>query len=157
VQFRRGFMMALGCIQAQVPHRHLPHRRHHAGPLRQRALVVADKAPRVAQYHANTLHALELLQAAGLMHPDQLTPTTSCAASTPAQVRLLSAMMPTCARRHPDDLEHQHNVYRLYWPLADARSFAPHPPTAARPGRQPGPPAHHAGRPARRRCRSPRS
>ena len=41
--------------------------------MRQRALVVPDKAQRVFNFHRNTLHALaEMLAAAGLDSPDQL-------------------------------------------------------------------------------------
>ena len=43
-------------------------------PLRQRALVPADKAERVRNFHHSTLHALqELVQAAGLAHPSQIS------------------------------------------------------------------------------------
>src|SRR5690606_32780196 len=56
----RGFMMALGCIQAQVCHTgRCPTGITTQDALRERALVVPDKAVRVAQYHANTLHALK--------------------------------------------------------------------------------------------------
>ena len=147
----RGFMMALGCIQAQVCHTGLcPTGITTQDPLRERALVVADKAPRVAQYHANTLHALkELLQAAGLMHPDQLYTHHIVRRVDATHVRLLSAMMPTMRfGAILDDLEHQHNVYRLYWPLADARSFALHPPTAEDLAASPGIRPTIAGRPA---------
>lgn len=128
----RGFMMALGCIQAQVCHTGFcPTGITTQDPVREKALVISDKAPRVAQYHANTLHALkELLQAAGLMHPDQLSTHHIVRRIDSARIRLLSALMPTIERRAIlDDLAHQHNVYRLYWPLADAHSFAPHVPT----------------------------
>ena len=147
----RGFMMALGCIQAQVCHTGFcPTGITTQDPLRERALVVADKAPRVAQYHANTLHALkELLQAAGLMHPDQLYTHHIVRRIDATHVRLLSAMMPTMRfGAILDDLEHQHNVYRLYWPLADARSFALHPPTAEDLAASPGIRPTIAGRPA---------
>jgi len=147
----RGFMMALGCIQAQVCHTGFcPTGITTQDPLRERALVVADKAPRVAQYHANTLHALkELLQAAGLMHPDQLYTHHIVRRVDATHVRLLSAMMPTMRfGAILDDLEHQHNIYRLYWPLADARSFALHPPTAEDLAASPGIRPTIAGRPA---------
>ena len=147
----RGFMMALGCIQAQVCHTGFcPTGITTQDPLRERALVVADKATRVAQYHANTLHALkELLQAAGLMHPDQLYTHHIVRRVDATHVRLLSAMMPTMRfGAILDDLEHQHNVYRLYWPLADARSFALHPPTAEDLAASPGIRPTIAGRPA---------
>lgn len=67
----RGFMFALGCIQAQSCHTGTcPTGVTTQDPWRQRALVVPDKAERVYRYHRHTLHALqELTQAAGLDHP----------------------------------------------------------------------------------------
>jgi len=130
----RGFIMALGCIQAQVCHTGFcPTGITTQDLKRERALVVADKAPRVAQYHANTLHALkELLQAAGLMHPDQLSTHHIVRRIDSERIRLLSAIMPTIKPGAIlSDLANQHNVYRLYWPLADAHSFAPHIPDSA--------------------------
>ncbi len=72
----RGFMFAVGCIQSQSCHTdRCPTGVATQDPSRQRALVVADKAPRVRNFHANTLHALaELVAAAGLDHPSQLRP-----------------------------------------------------------------------------------
>ncbi len=124
----RGFMMSVGCIQAQICHTGLcPTGVTTQDPVRQRALVVSDKAPRVAQFHANTLHALrEMLQSAGLTHPDELTPFHIVRRISDSRIRLLSAVFPSMPRRGIlDDLEHQQTVYRLYWPLADAHSFAP--------------------------------
>jgi len=147
----RGFMMALGCIQAQVCHTgRCPTGITTQDPLRQRALVVSDKAPRVAQYHANTLHALkELLQAAGLKHPDQLTPHHIVRRVDSTHIRLLSATMPTIQPRAIlDDLVRQHNAYRLYWPLADAHDFAPRVPSAQELAASPGIRPTVAGRPA---------
>ncbi len=72
----RGFMFAVGCIQAQTCHTgHCPTGVTSQDPLRQRAIVVPDKAERVANFHRNTLHALaELVAAAGLSHPSDLKP-----------------------------------------------------------------------------------
>ena len=72
----RGFMFAVGCIQAQACHTgHCPTGVTSQDPLRQRAIVVSDKAERVANFHRNTLHALaELVAAAGLAHPSELRP-----------------------------------------------------------------------------------
>ncbi len=72
----RGFMFAVGCIQAQSCHTGLcPTGVTSPDPLRQRALVVPDKAERVRNFHNNTIHALaELVAAAGLDHPGQLGP-----------------------------------------------------------------------------------
>lgn len=124
----RAFMFSVGCIQAQICHTgHCPTGVTTQDPVRQRGLVVTDKAPRVAQYHANTLNALrELLQAAGLMHPDQLTTFHIVRRVSDSRIRLLSAIFPQMEPRGiVDDLDNQQNVYRLYWPLADAHSFAP--------------------------------
>jgi glutamate synthase domain-containing protein 2 len=72
----RSFMFAAGCIQSRSCHTNrCPTGVATQDPLRQRALVVADKAPRVAAFHKNTLKALaELLGAAGLSHPNELMP-----------------------------------------------------------------------------------
>ena len=71
----RGFMFSLGCIQAQTCHTgHCPTGVTTQDPMRARALVVPDKADRVLRYHQNTLHALkELVEAAGLQHPHDIT------------------------------------------------------------------------------------
>jgi len=72
----RGFMFALGCIQAQSCHTNrCPVGVATQDPWRQRALAVDDKAQRVARFHVNTLHALgELVGAAGFAHPRDLRP-----------------------------------------------------------------------------------
>ena len=72
----RGFMFAIGCIQAQSCHTgECPTGVATQDPLRQRAIVVPDKAERVASFQRNTLHALaELVAAAGLNHPSELEP-----------------------------------------------------------------------------------
>lgn len=74
VNSARGFMFAVGCIQAQHCHTdRCPTGVATQDPVRQRALVVPDKADRVYNFHRNTLHALqELVQAAGLAHPSEL-------------------------------------------------------------------------------------
>jgi len=71
----RGFMFALGCIQSQSCHTgHCPTGVATQDPQRARALVVTTKADRVYHFHESTLHALkELIQAAGLNHPSELT------------------------------------------------------------------------------------
>lgn len=72
----RGFMFSIGCIQAQACHtNHCPTGVATQDPLRQRALVVPDKAQRVANFHHNTLKALgDMSGAAGLTHPSQFLP-----------------------------------------------------------------------------------
>ncbi|WP_460426279.1 FMN-binding glutamate synthase family protein [Azotobacter armeniacus] len=70
----RGFMFALGCIQSQSCHTNkCPTGIATQDPLRQRAVVVEDKAQQVYNFHRNTLKALaEMLAAAGLEQPSQV-------------------------------------------------------------------------------------
>ena len=122
----RGFMMALGCIQAQTCHTgKCPTGVTTQDPQRQRALVVPDKAERVRNFHRSTLHALqELVQAAGLQHPDELNAHHIVRRISATEVRLLSNLI---MRMAPGgllgNLEQLHKVFKDYWPLADANSF----------------------------------
>jgi glutamate synthase domain-containing protein 2 len=72
----RGFMFAVGCIQAQHCHTDkCPTGVATQDPHRQRAIVVPDKAERVASFHRETIKALtEIIAAAGLNHPLELRP-----------------------------------------------------------------------------------
>ncbi len=72
----RGFMFAVGCIQAQACHTdRCPTGVTTQDKVRQRSLVVEDKASRVFNFHRSTLIALaELIAAAGLAHPEELKP-----------------------------------------------------------------------------------
>jgi len=72
----RGFMFAVGCIQSQSCHTNrCPTGVATQDPLRQRALVPAEKAVRVRDFHRNTLRALaQILAAAGLDSPSALRP-----------------------------------------------------------------------------------
>ena len=72
----RGFMFALGCIQSRSCHTDkCPTGVATQDSARQRALVVPDKAERVFAFHKNTMESLaELIGAAGMMHPNQITP-----------------------------------------------------------------------------------
>ena len=72
----RGFMFAVGCIQAQACHTNqCPVGVATQDPTRQRALDVDDKSQRVARFHHNTLMALgEMAGAAGLESPSNFLP-----------------------------------------------------------------------------------
>ncbi|HVK32002.1 MAG TPA: FMN-binding glutamate synthase family protein [Burkholderiaceae bacterium] len=126
----RGFMFALGCIQAQSCHTgHCPTGVTTQDPQRQKALVVPTKAERVWRYHENTLEALkELVQAAGLTHPNQITAHHIVRRTAEQEVRLLVNLLPfvgtgalLAAMR--GDADWPHNVYRIYWPQADSASW----------------------------------
>jgi glutamate synthase domain-containing protein 2 len=72
----RGFMFALGCIQARrCNSNHCPVGVATQQPSLVRGLDVTDKTHRVANFHHETIHAfLEVLGAAGLSHPSELRP-----------------------------------------------------------------------------------
>jgi glutamate synthase domain-containing protein 2 len=72
----RAMMMATGCIQAQKCNTNeCPVGVTTQDPRRQRALVVADKAPRVAQYQAATVkQAQQVIGSLGLRGPGELHP-----------------------------------------------------------------------------------
>lgn len=122
----RGFMMALGCVQAQSCHTgKCPTGVTTQDPQRQKALVVPDKAERVRNFHRSTLHALqELVQAAGLQHPSELSAHHIVRRVTDTEVRLLSNLI---MRMEPGallgDIDKQHKVFKDYWPLASVKSF----------------------------------
>jgi glutamate synthase domain-containing protein 2 len=122
----RGYMFALGCIQAQNCHTgHCPTGVTTQDPVRQRALVVPDKMERVHRFHQHTLVALqELVQAAGLTHPGQIT-ASHIVRRTAQGVTLLANQIPSVAPGALLAGQMPHEVFKLYWPLAAADSFAP--------------------------------
>ncbi len=128
----RGFMFALGCIQAQSCHTgSCPTGVATQDPKRQQALVVPDKAERVWRFHANTLEALqELVQAAGLEHPNQITASHIVRRAADSKVHLLAKELafvgPGVLRAAIEGRgDWPHSVFRLYWPLAQVDSFMP--------------------------------
>ena len=130
----RGFMFALGCIQSQSCHNdHCPTGVATQDPLRQRALVVPSKIERVHNYHLHTLEALkELVQAAGLQHPNQITASHVVRRVAGDRVKLLANHLEFVApgallAAARGEIAWPHAVYEVYWPLARAESFAPAP------------------------------
>jgi hypothetical protein len=128
----RGFMFALGCIQSQSCHTdRCPTGVATQDPQRQKALVVPSKIERVHNFHRHTLEALkELVQAAGLQHPNEITANHIVRRVAGDRVKLLSNHLEfVCPGALLDAIagkaDWPHNVYRMYWPLARATSFAP--------------------------------
>ncbi len=122
----RGFMFALGCIQAQSCHTgNCPTGVSTQDPNRQRALVVPTKSERVYHFHQETLRALqELVQAAGLTHPREITALHIVRRYSEQGVKLLANLLPFV---QPGALlrgELPQQVFRTYWPMAQAGSFA---------------------------------
>lgn len=123
----RGFMFAVGCIQAQACHTDkCPTGVATQDPQRQKALVVDDKAVRVSSFHGNTLKALaELLAAAGLPHPNQLRPHHIARRISNGEVRVLSAVFPDLEKGELLQEHYRQTIFRVGWPMASAESFQP--------------------------------
>jgi len=123
----RGFMFALGCIQAQACHTGFcPTGVTTQDALRQRALVVPDKAERVYRFHRNTLHALqELVQAAGLLHPGEISASHIVHRINKHEVRLLSNLLQFVRPGALLEGDLPGPVFKAYWPMASAQSFQP--------------------------------
>jgi glutamate synthase domain-containing protein 2 len=126
VNSARGFMFAVGCIQAQACNTgRCPTGVATQDEARQKALVVPDKATRVYNFHNNTLHALkELLQAAGLSHPSDLRMYHFMRRIGPFEVQPLSELLELL---EPGDLlvgNYRHRVFEKWWPAASSNSFA---------------------------------
>ncbi|WP_050527954.1 FMN-binding glutamate synthase family protein [Pseudorhodobacter aquimaris] len=125
----RGFMFALGCIQAQACHTNkCPVGIATQDGLRQRALDPDNKSVRVARFHANTLKALaEIAGAAGLDRPNDFLPYHLMFRQTDSAFRdgnEVYAYLPEgflLAKEEHPDLREWHGR----WGRAAADSFAP--------------------------------
>jgi glutamate synthase domain-containing protein 2 len=122
----RGFMFALGCIQAQTCHTgKCPTGVTTQDPVRQMALVVPSKAERVHNFHTHTLEALqELMEASGLQTPHDFTPRHIMRRVSETQTLHLSDLidtLPTGALLK-DDVSALPAVFSD-WPLASSKQF----------------------------------
>ncbi|NLC37434.1 MAG: FMN-binding glutamate synthase family protein [Alcaligenaceae bacterium] len=121
----RGFMFAVGCIQAGVCGTgHCPTGVATQDPQRQRAIDVGDKAQRVANFHRNTMHALqELVQATGLLHPSEFRPDHILRRLSRDEAKPISMIL---TYLEPGDLlagKLGHPVYERYWNRVSSESF----------------------------------
>ncbi len=124
----RGFMFAVGCVQSQSCHTdRCPTGVATQNKWRQRAIVVPDKAQRVANFHAGTLHALgELIAAAGVTHPAQVGRERVMRRASSTKVESFAEVYPQieagCLLNGRADAE-----YAALWEQADPASFQPKP------------------------------
>jgi glutamate synthase domain-containing protein 2 len=121
----RGFMFALGCIQAQTCHTgNCPTGVTTQDAQRQRALNPESKADRVYHFHQNTLMALkELVQAAGLDGPGDVNASHIVRRNSEHGVKLLANLLPFVQPGALLTGETNLQVFRTYWPMARAASF----------------------------------
>ncbi|MGB9141981.1 MAG: FMN-binding glutamate synthase family protein [Aestuariivirga sp.] len=121
----RGFMFAVGCIQAQHCHTdRCPTGVATQDPARQRAIVVPDKAERVASFHRETVKALtELIAAAGLSHPHDLRPQHFMQRAAPDRTISFAELYPVMK---PGELlaDITSPNIREAWAMASPKSFA---------------------------------
>src|SRR5215813_2296008 len=120
----RGFMFALGCIQSQSCHTdRCPVGVATQDRTRQRALVVSDKAERVYNFHASTLHALaEFVAAAGLDHPNEFMPAHFSRRVSAREVVTFAELYPTL--RSGKLLQGTADPrFREPWAMANVNSF----------------------------------
>lgn len=125
----RGFMFAVGCIQAQICNTgHCPTGVTTQDPERQKALVVSNKAQRVYHFHNETLKALkEIVEAAGLQHPREINTSHIVRRVNANEVHLLAALLPQLkpgSLLNPVQGSGLPSVYDLYWQVAQAESFS---------------------------------
>jgi glutamate synthase domain-containing protein 2 len=122
----RGFMFALGCVQSLSCHTdRCPTGVATQDQLRQKAVIVPDKAERVRNFHDRTLHALaELTAAAGLARPGVVRRDQIMRRISSTNVRSFAEIYPEL---RPGELLRTDGDpgYAVLWEAADASSFAP--------------------------------
>lgn len=125
VNSARGFMFALGCIQSQSCHTNkCPTGIATQDGLRQRALVVPDKADRIARFHRNTMHALaEIVAAAGVSHPSALRPHHVARRVSSTEIKLFSQALTFLEEGELLDGAKGDGFYTDAWRLARPDSF----------------------------------
>ena len=121
----RGFMFALGCIQAQTCHTgNCPTGVTTQDPKRQVALVVPTKADRVLNFHRQTLESVqEMLQSTGLKSPADLSLQHIMRRVSEHEVQNLAALMPSLKSGellNPTRLE---GMFQAYWAEASPDRF----------------------------------
>lgn len=123
----RGYMFAIGCIQAQACHTNrCPVGVATQDPLRSRALDVEDKATRVANYHRNTMKALaEMAGAAGLDDPRSFLPHHFMQRDTSGEMVTGSDAWPWLPEGFLLTGERDEHGYLERWNRARAESFSP--------------------------------
>ncbi len=124
----RGFMFALGCIQAQTCHTgNCPTGVTTQDPKRQIALVVPNKSERVQNFHRQTLESVqEMLQATGLMHPADLSLKHIMRRMSDHEVRNLESLMLSIAPGallNPQDPQNLQGLFQQYWADASPDHF----------------------------------
>ena len=124
----RPFMFTLGCIQARdCASGRCPTGVATMDARRYRVIDVEDRAQRVANFHRNTLHAVkEMLEAAGLEHPGDLTRRHIVRRLSASEIKLADQIYP---KVEPSALIEGREVadprLQSYWHRMSGASFSP--------------------------------
>ncbi len=121
----RGFMFAVGCVQSvSCNTNRCPTGVATQDRLRQRALVVPDKAERVYNFHRQTLKALsDMLAATGLEHPDDLEPHHLVRRISATEIKQFDQLHTFLAPGELVDGNCQDGFYAANWRRASSASF----------------------------------
>ena len=121
----RGFMFALGCIQAQTCHTgNCPTGVTTQDPKRQIALVVPNKSDRVKNFHQQTLESVqEMLQASGLTQPSDLSLKHIMRRVSDHEVQSLDTLMPSVASGSLLSSHELKGLFQQYWADASPDHF----------------------------------
>ncbi|EPG38012.1 FMN-binding glutamate synthase family protein [Acinetobacter colistiniresistens] len=127
VNSARGFMFAVGCIQAQSCHTNqCPVGIATQDKDRQKAIDVPSKAERVFNFHKNTLHALsEMIAAAGLNHPSDIKAHHLAQRMNDREIKNYAQIHFFLKENEllHSDLNDEDNFYYRMWKMADANQF----------------------------------
>lgn len=120
----RAFMFSLGCVQSMRCHTDTcPTGVATQSPARQRALVIPDKAERVARFQRSTIDALhEIVVACGLSSPDELTPDGLRQRISAVEMRSMDELYPFVEAGELLDGARDARLAK-WWAQADATSF----------------------------------
>ncbi len=120
----RAFMFSLGCVQSMRCHTDTcPTGVATQSPARQRALVIPEKAERVARFQRSTLDALhEIVVACGLSSPDEFTPDGLRQRISAVEMRSMDELYPFVEAGELLDGARDARLAR-WWDQADATSF----------------------------------
>lgn len=122
----RGFMFAIGCIQAQTCHTgKCPTGVTSQDPKRYNALNVNDKYLRVSQFHGNTMDALKhTTEACGLTHPRQFTAHHLMIRINSREVRSAASQYEWVGENEILDASIEHPAFAKFWGMARTDSFS---------------------------------
>lgn len=122
----RGFMFAIGCIQAQTCHTgKCPTGVTSQDPRRFKALDVEKKYQRVARFHDNTLRALqETTEACGLSHPSDFAADHLMMRINSREVRSAASQYGWLKHEELLNSEISHPAFAKFWDRAKVHSFA---------------------------------